>query len=153
MRVQDVMTSGVETISPTKSSEDAWNLMRQEHIHHLVVMEGRRVVGVLSARDCGGRAGAAIRQSRTVADLMTSPALTVSPETTVQRAANMMRGQSIGCLVVTVSNRALGIVTVSDLLELVGRGTASRTTSGSRPRPTLHHRAPHRKRHRSTGAW
>ena len=58
----------------------------------------------------------------TVADLMTAPAVTVEPTTTVRQAANVMRGRSIGCLVVVESGHAIGIVTVSDLLELVGRG-------------------------------
>lgn len=151
MRVEAVMTSGVRTTSPATAAEDAWNLMRQNHIHHLVVKEGHEVVGVLSERDCGGRKGASVRENRRVSELMTSPALTASPDITVNRAANMMRGRSIGCLVITRSGRAVGIVTVSDLLEFVGRMTNPRATLGSRA--TLNHRAPHKKRHRSTGAW
>jgi CBS domain-containing protein len=78
----------------------------------------------------------------TVADLMTAPAVTVEPSMTVRQAANVMRGRSIGCLVVVESGHAVGIVTVSDLLGLVGRGFdrgVVRTT-----RRTLSHRSPHR---------
>ena len=37
MRVQDVMSEGVKTVSPTTAAEDAWNMMRLNRIHHLVV--------------------------------------------------------------------------------------------------------------------
>jgi CBS domain-containing protein len=118
MRVQDVMTEGVKTIAPAAAAEDAWNAMRLNRIHHLVVTKGERVVGVLSDRDAGGRRGASVRANSTVADLMTAPAVTVDPTMTVRQAANVMRGRSIGCLVVVESGHAIGIVTVSDLLDL-----------------------------------
>ena len=151
MRVQDVMTEGVQTISPASAAEDAWNLMRTRRIHHLVVSRGSRIVGVLSDRDAGGRHGAPVRQNRLVADLMTAPAVTVPPGTTVRKAANLMRGRSIGCLVVADAGRVIGIVTVADLLELVGRGL-DRPAATSK-RWTLRHRVPHRKANRPTGVW
>ena len=151
MRVQDVMTEDVQTISPGNAAEDAWELMRRQSFHHVVVTRGSSVVGILSDRDGGGRRGASLRKGRTVEELMTPHVVTVEPTTTVRRAANLMRGRSIGCVVVTDRGRVVGIVTVADLLEILGRG-------GDRPvtvakRWTLKHRAPHRKRHTATGVW
>jgi CBS domain-containing protein len=151
MRVQDVMTEQVKTIAPTAAAEDAWNTMRLNRIHHLVVTRGRRVVGVLSDRDAGGRRGASVRTNSVVADLMTAPAVTVGPTMTVRQAANMMQGRSIGCLVVAKSGHAIGIVTVSDLLELVGRGLDRGAVKSTRP--TLNHRTPHRKSKGVVAAW
>jgi hypothetical protein len=51
--------------------------MRLHGIHHLVVMDANRPVGIVSDRDLGGRRGSAVRSSRLVADLMTEPVLTV----------------------------------------------------------------------------
>jgi CBS domain-containing protein len=145
------MTEGIKTIAPAAAAEDAWNMMRVNRIHHLVVTKGRRVLGVLSDRDAGGRRGASVRTNSVVADLMTAPAVTVEPTMTVRQAANVMRGRSIGCLVVVDSGHAIGIVTVSDLLELVGRGLdrGAATTN----RRTLNHRAPHRKSKGVVAAW
>lgn len=151
MRVQDVMTEGVLTVPPTTGADTAWTLMHGQGIHHLVVTENRQVVGVLSERDTGGPRGTSMRKNRTVGDLMTVPVVTVAPATPVRKAANLMRGQSIGCLVVTERAQIRGIVTVADLLELIGRGIerpVAKTT-----RRTLSHRAPHRKRHVATGVW
>src|SRR5688500_1531776 len=97
------MTKGVKTIAPTAAAEEAWNAMRLNRIHHLVVTTANRVVGVLSDRDAGGRRGGAVRENTTVAELMNAPAVTVEPTTTVRQAANVMRGRSIGCLVVVES--------------------------------------------------
>jgi CBS domain-containing protein len=151
MRVQDMMTGNVKTVRPTATADDAWDAMRFYRIHHLVVIKGKRIVGVLSDRDAGGPRGSGVRAARTVADLMTAPAITVEPTTTVRQAANLMRGRSIGCLVVAKAGRAIGIVTVSDLLDLVGQGI-DRGAASSQGR-TLRHRAPHRKRKDATGVW
>ena len=151
MRVQDVMTENVQTVSPGATAEEAWQLMRQKQVHHLVVTNGSLIVGVVSDRDTGGRHGAAVRQHHRVAELMTFPAATVPLTTTIKKAASMMRGRSIGCLVVEDEGRVRGIVTVSDLLDLLGRG-ADRQPARTK-RWTLAHRVPHRKARRATGVW
>ena len=152
MRLQDVMTKEVKTVSPETDAGEAWAAMKARGIHHLVVSKGRAIVGILSDRDAGGRLGAQVRKGHVVADLMTEPVLTVPPETTVRKAANLMRGRSIGCLVVADGSRVLGIVTVSDLLELIGRGLDRHVEATTRW--TIKHRAPHRRgRTAATGVW
>jgi len=151
MRMNEVMTEGVQTVAPSMAAADAWELMRRKRIHHVVVTRGADVIGILSDRDAGSRAGATVRSGRTVAELMTSHAVTLSPTDTVRKAANVMRGRTIGCLPITdTRGRLVGIVTVSDLLELLGRGV-DRAAKPERPLAT--HRAPHRKRHRAYGVW
>jgi CBS domain-containing protein len=61
MRVAEVLTEDVQTISPDSAAVDAWESMRRKGIHHLVVMFDSRVTGVLSDRDADGRSGASIR--------------------------------------------------------------------------------------------
>lgn len=151
MRVQDIMTDAVRTAFPAMPAEDAWQLMRQAAIHHLVVIDDSRLVGVVSDRDLGGVGGRALRKTKRVADVMTPQVVTVPPDTTVRKAANLMRGRAIGCLVVAVRDRVRGIVTVSDLLTLLGRG--AERPAPTAVRATLNHRVPHTKRHRSTGSW
>jgi CBS domain-containing protein len=151
MRVQDVMTDQVHTVSPGIAADDAWNTMRMRRIHHLVVTRADRIVGLLSDGDMGGEGGALTRKNRTAGDLMTEKVLTVSPTMPIRKAANLMRGRSIGCLVVVDGARIVGIVTAADLLTLIGRGIDPPVAAA--PRPTLNHRVPHRKQHRATGVW
>jgi CBS domain-containing protein len=139
LRVQDVMSTPVATVPPGRSADAAWQQMAMKGVHHLVVTDGSAVVGLLSERDVGGRRGAALRTGRTVRDLMSNQPVTVPLDTTVRRAANLMRGRSIGSLVVTDANgRLRGIVSVSDLLELLGRGLSRPVVRGKRW--TLKHR-------------
>jgi len=61
-----------------------------------------------------------------VNEIMSAPVVTTArPDTTVREAANLMRGHAVSCLPVLDGERRLkGIVTVIDLLELLGRGSA-----------------------------
>ncbi|MFZ5469122.1 MAG: CBS domain-containing protein [Myxococcota bacterium] len=124
MRIDEVMSIGVRTTSPEASAQEAWEQMRLDRIRHLVVLRGRQVVGVISDRDLGGPKGARLRDGRSVAELMTGMPITAAPDTTVRRAANLLRGRTIGCLPVMEEQKLVGIVTLADLLELIGRGGA-----------------------------
>ena len=152
MRLRDVMSEGVKTVPAAATADEAWALMRSHRIHHLVVMEGRDVVGVVSDRDLGGRRGASVRSHRMVSELMTERVVTADPELTVRKAANLMRGRSIGCLVVTTPAGGIaGVVTTADLLDLIGRG-ADRPIATPTRWP-LRHRVPHRKQALAAGVW
>ncbi len=148
MRLQDVMSREVRTIAASTTADEAWSLMRNHGIHHLVVTEGRRVAGVVSARD---ERRPSAGDDTTVGDVMTAPAVTADQNMTARRAANTMRSRSIGCLVVVDSARPIGIVTVTDLLELMGRGFDKRVPTATRR--TISHRVPHKKVHSAVRAW
>lgn len=152
MRLDDVMSRGVMKVAPWATADFAFEVMRVKNIHHLVVVEDNDVAGVISERDLGGRRGPAVRAGRKVVDLMTTRVITATPTTTLKRAAAMMRGHAVGCLVVIDDRgKVAGIVTVADLLEAIGRGVL-KPAPVVRRRP-LSHRAPHRKRHTSMGVW
>lgn len=122
MRVYEVMTKAVETVKPAVRASEAKNRMRQKNIHHLIVTQGDELKGVVSERDLGGPKLPKSLGDWTVEDLMTTPVVTVTSRTPVRRAASLMKGRSIGSLVVTSANgKVAGIVTVSDLLELLAR--------------------------------
>lgn len=122
MRVYEVMSKQVETVKPTVHASEAKTRMRRKDIHHLVVTKGAEIAGIVTDRDLGGPKLPKTLGDWTVADLMTSPVVTVTTRTPVRRAAALMRGRSIGSLVVTSANGKLaGIVTVSNLLDLLSR--------------------------------
>jgi len=140
----------VQTVPATMPADQAWDLMRRKRIHHLIVTAGTEILGVLSDRDAGGRSGARVRAGAIVAELMTTRVATIESDATVRKAANLMRGRTIGCLPVVDGRRLVGIVTISDLLELVGGGVG-------RPeraiRADIHYRVPHRKQRTGKRAW
>ena len=122
MRVHEVMSKAVETVKAKVAASEAKTRMRQRHVHHLVVTDGLELAGIVSERDLGGPKLPKALGKWTVADLMTSPVVTVTTRTPLRRAAALMKGRSVGSLVVTSANgKVAGIVTVSDLLDLIAR--------------------------------
>jgi acetoin utilization protein AcuB len=120
MRVYEVMNKAVETVRPRVLASEARTRMRQKKIRHLVVTSGSVLEGVISERDLGGPKLPKVLGKWTVGELMTRPVVTVTTRTPIRRAAALMRGRSLGSLVVTSANgRVAGIVTVADLLELL----------------------------------
>lgn len=125
------MSTPVAIISATASVGEAKETMKREGIHHLVVVgAGRNLRGVVSARDLVGS-----RPIDSLADLVSDTVVTATPRTTVREAANLLRGRTIGCLPVVDGGRVVGMVTISDLLELIGKG-AERPVART-VRPTL----------------
>jgi acetoin utilization protein AcuB len=139
MRLQEIMSTTVETITPDTSVAEAKTRMKREGIHHLVIGRGKRLIGVISSRDLSAALATA-----PVAELVAGKPVTATPKTTVREAANLLRGRNIGCLPVTEDAAVVGIVTVSDLLELLGKG-AERPTPRS-TRWTLKGRGPRKTR-------
>lgn len=143
MRINDVMSTAVRTVHPDDDVQSAWTLMSTANIHHLVVLDGKTIVGVVSKRDLGGRRGP--KQRQRIRDVMSDNVITVAPDAPIKRAANLMRGRSLGCLPVVADSGLVGILTTSDLLEVIGRGTEKPNGRGKRytlthPHPTAPHR-------------
>jgi acetoin utilization protein AcuB len=133
MRLRDIMSVGVVSIGPRESTSAARASMRRHRVRHLVVVDGGRVVGIVSERDFGRSHGSASRD-RTVEDVMTTGVVSATPETTLRQAANLMRGHTVGSLLVVEDDKLVGLVTTTDLLDQLGRG-ATRPTVRTEPPP------------------
>ena len=115
MRVRDLMTRDVLTIAADDTIESAGIRMTDAGVHQLVV-RGKRggIVGVIGRGDLAGAPGNA-----RIADYMPRRLLSVHPDMPIGHAAALMRTYAIGSLPVMTGRRLVGIVTVSDLLDLV----------------------------------
>jgi acetoin utilization protein AcuB len=138
MRLQEIMSKPVQTIGPDANAVEAAARMRLRGIHHLVVVRGADILGVVSQRDV-----VRAKSTESVAEVMAPRPVTATPETTVRQAANLLRGRGIGCLPVSDGRRVVGMVTVADLLTLIGKGAERPTPKGVRW--TLLARGPRRK--------
>jgi CBS domain-containing protein len=119
MRVTDVMSSDVRTIDGSESIERARAMMNHAGVHHLVVLHCGRMIGLVSAgRLEVGEAEGILR----VEDVMWRHVRCATPETTLPAAATLLREQPSGALPVMKGAQVVGIVTASDLLEVLARG-------------------------------
>jgi len=117
------MVTNVKTITPNEPAENVARLMVVHGIHHVVVMDSGKVVGVVSERDLGGRRSPKKLTGVSVRDVMSRQLVSSTPTATVRQAANLFRGRGIGCLPILEDGKLRGIVTTADLLELIGRGS------------------------------
>jgi len=127
MRLREIMHPRVVTIDARESAEAALSQMRKNRIRHLVVTSNGELAGVVSERDLGSRLGADARKGRRVEDLMSPRVVSGEPRMTLREAANLMRGRMIGSLPVLEDGRLVGIVTATDVLDELGRGSTRPT--------------------------
>jgi len=132
MRLREIMRSPVVTIDTEAAAKEAWSLMKEERIRHLVVTEGKQLIGVVSERDLDREGGPRIRADQSVRDVMTTSFVTAGADSTLRQAANLMWGRRIGSLPVLDGDALVGIVTATDVLEVLGRGSSRPTIRAER---------------------
>ncbi len=116
MRLKTIMTTPVEVISPAASINTAERRLKLKGIHHLVVVEHGTVVGLVTPDTLKSRQEEGARK---VGDAMIRNIVLAPPDMTVREAAElMMPGHTQTALPIVRDNRLVGIVSVSDLLEL-----------------------------------
>jgi CBS domain-containing protein len=97
----------------------ALELMAAHDIGALVVIDGTRLVGILSERDYarkGELAGRVAREAK-VADIMTSDVVSVTPTTSITECNALMHRHRIRHLPVVEGGRVVGILSSRDVLD------------------------------------
>jgi CBS domain-containing protein len=126
MTLEEIMTPQVVSIGPDEQASAAWTRMLRRQIRHLAVVSGGQLVGVISERDLGGRAGRERRRGRSVRDLMTGSVVSGRPEMSVDDAAALIRERLIGSLPVVDGDEIVGIVTATDVFDALAAERAPR---------------------------
>jgi acetoin utilization protein AcuB len=134
MLVRDIMRSPAVTIPPGTRLQDAYRIMRDKAIRHLPVLEGGRLLGVVTDRDLrlatSALAPSPFPPESVVSAVMSKNPLTADPSDPVEDAARTMRERKIGCLPVVDGENVIGIVTGLDLLDALIRMTGVDKPSG-----------------------
>ena len=114
MYVRDLMTPGVVWVTPADTLAIARQRLRENRIHHLLVLQNGRLTGLLSYRDLIGR-----DDRQPIAEVMSRDVVTVEPWDTLRSAAAKMIGRTHGCLPVVERGEVTGVITSTDLLRAV----------------------------------
>jgi CBS domain-containing protein len=118
MRVDKVMTEQVEVAETYMMLDEAAELMRASDVGALPVVEGGRLLGVITDRDIVVRAVAHgdDPSQTTVGETMTSNGVAISEDQTIERAMGLMAEYQIRRLpVVDGERRVVGMVSLGDL--------------------------------------
>jgi CBS domain-containing protein len=121
LTVDDIMTKRVITLKPYHSLSDSVTLIAKHSFRHFAVVDGYRLVGVISDRDIlRVLARAKDWQNTTVSQFMMRDLVTVRPDTLISVAVREMLSKRINCLPVVDDRGDLqGIVTSTDLLSIL----------------------------------
>ncbi len=129
-KVQDWMTRDPVSIQIDTPLPEAHRIMSEYKIRRLPVMDGDRLVGIVTRGDIrGAEASEATSLSiwelnyllskLTIDQVMTRNVITVEPETTVGEAAQLMLDKKIAGLPVLSDGKLVGIITESDIFRLM----------------------------------
>ena len=136
--VEKVMTRAPHTIESCRSVGAVFGLMREYGISHVPVLEGGRLVGMVSIEDIleniywpqrrqttGDIVGEKIETlGIAVKGIMASPVITVDSKTSLRDAEKQMHDHDVSCLCVVSGDRLVGILTKLDFLEPISQVAA-----------------------------
>ncbi len=125
--MRDIMSGKVVTIGADETLRVVHDIMEMGNVRHLPVVRRGALVGVVSQRDLFHASLSNLigipadeqdvfLEGVTISEVMSSPALTVAPTTSLREAARLMADRKFGCLPVSENGKLVGIVTETDLL-------------------------------------
>lgn len=130
MNVRQIMTSPVVSVDADAPIGVALQLMHAGNFRRLPVLQGGRLVGIITDRDLRLATNSPlvlsekwysdfILESIKVKSCMTADPVTIGPEASVLDAAKLMRERKYGGLPVVEDDRLVGMITVTDLLDFL----------------------------------
>jgi acetoin utilization protein AcuB len=142
MYVGRKMTTDLITVTPDTPLVKARDLLREKNIKQLPVVDKKgSLVGILTDRDIK-QAWASpattlsiyeltyVLQKLTVESVMIKELITIDPGATIERAASIMHDRKIGSLPVVEGDKLVGIITSTDLMEVLLDGLGIKEESG-----------------------
>ncbi len=109
------------SVAPQESVLRAIEVMATKHVGALLVMKEGSLIGIISERDYARKVILKSRSSHDtpVGDIMTSPAVSVTPEDTVHRCMQIMTEGRFRHLPVVKGGRVVGMLSIGDLVKAV----------------------------------
>jgi acetoin utilization protein AcuB len=137
MLVGERMSHPVVFVSPEMSIQDALQLMRKENIRRTPVVQGGKLVGIVSDKDLLNASPSDatslsiwelnyLLSKIKVSEVMTGAVITVTEDTPIEEAARIMSDNKIGGLPVVRNGSVVGIITETDLFHLLLELTGAR---------------------------
>jgi CBS domain-containing protein len=116
--VRDIMAKNVKTVRTDDSVHDAVVKMNKFDVGSVIVVNGNRPVGIITSKNILSRVveprlDAGIVRAR---EIMSSPVITIEPDSSVEDAAKLMSQKRIKKLAVMDKDKLLGVLSTSDIV-------------------------------------
>lgn len=132
--IKEMMTEMPHTVGNKASLQKARTMMSEYSCHHLPVLEGGKLVGILSSKDLNE---VTLKEDAIVEDIMTEEPVTVKPDKDVFQVAMLMHERKIGSVIVAATPYSpWGIFTSTDALNYLSDKQVKKDREiASRPSP------------------
>ena len=114
-------TGEIYSVPPDASVFDAVSLLAEKNVGALLVMDGDKLVGLLSERDYTRKVMLRGKRSRetTVAEIMSTDLKVVTPREAVQDCLRLMTDKRVRHLPVLDGEKVVGVISIGDLVKWV----------------------------------
>jgi predicted transcriptional regulator len=118
--IKEVMTANVRSCQPTATVVEAAKLMASEDVGPIPIVEGDRLVGLVTDRDIVVRVVAEGRDpnSTTVGDVASRDLITATPEDDLDDVTSLLAQHQVRRIPVVEGDRLVGIVAQADIARL-----------------------------------
>jgi len=108
-------------LTPDATVYEAIDQMAQKGVGALLVMEGERLVGIVSERDYARKVILKGKSSREiqVREIMSHPVICVSPELTIEQTMALMTDNRVRHLPVVAAETVVGVISIGDVVRAI----------------------------------
>jgi signal-transduction protein with cAMP-binding, CBS, and nucleotidyltransferase domain len=122
--IGEIMTTRIETIGLEDNAQEAARKMKHKNVSSLVVVDKNdQAVGIVTERDlvrevCVQDANS---DQHIIKHIMSSPIVTIDPNSSVETAANVMMQNKVRHLVIVNEKKTLGIITATNFVNYLNQ--------------------------------
>jgi len=122
--VKDILKSkkvGILTIAPDAMVLAAIELMAEKNVGSLLVMEGDKLVGIITERDYSRKVILAGKSSSNtlVKEIMTQKLVVIQPSSTIEECMVLMIENSVRYLPVIEGGKAIGVISIGNVVNTI----------------------------------
>lgn len=122
--IAEIMTTRIETIGLEDNAQEAARKMKHKNVSSLVVVDKNdQAVGIVTERDLVREVCVqdASSNQHIIKNIMSSPIVTIDPNSSVETAANVMMQNKVRHLVVVNEKKTLGIITATNFVNYLNQ--------------------------------
>ena len=121
--IEAIMSTNLITVGPDATLAEARSLMHEHRIHHIPVVEGDHLVGLITLTNVLAATDSFLREDNRIhadeigiTDAMVTDVATVDLHASLRHAALFLEKHKIGCLPVLDDDKLVGIITDTDFV-------------------------------------
>lgn len=122
--IEAIMSTDLITVAPSATLAEARTLMHDNKIHHIPVLDGDKLVGLVTLTNVLAATDSFLRDQKNrihaneilIEDAMVTDVATVDINASLRQAALFLEKHAIGCLPVMEDDKIIGIITDTDFV-------------------------------------